>query len=173
MKILTESRFALVAAILSTLFCCVKSPLPADENPTLMPASERESLDERLEIASVRLAIRSQAVVVAKTERKLLGPNAGTSFKEVMDLEAKADAAEEQFTVAEKLRSEKLISDEEFFAKKQNLRSVRAKLDAFKTNLGSSGLQLAVKDEEIKLLELRVVLAETRLKQLRRRLRAK
>lgn len=127
------------------------------------------TLDERIEIAEQRLAIRRQEVAVAKAERQRLAGDTGQ--ERILVAKEKVDAARRQFTRAEELHREGLTHQVKVQQAENELRTAEAELTAHEAYHVARTHGHSVADTRIELLELRAKLAETRLEHLRKRAR--
>lgn len=147
----------------------------ADE-PKSQPATDKipgATLEEKIELAEIRLAIRLQKVEVAKAERRLLvRPTRSATEDQLAASKAKLVSAESNLKRLKTLHQEAIIGKQQVQRAEAERRAAEAEYAAREAGLETdvSG-QRAVQDERIKLLELRAKMAEARLNQLKSRLR--
>ncbi len=156
----------------------------ADE-PKSQPATNEipgVTLEEKIELAEIRLAIRLQKVEVAKAERRLLvRPTRSATEDQLAASKAKLVSAESNLKRLKTLHQEAIIGEQQVQRAEAVRRAAEAEYAAREAEAEyaarEAGLetdvsgQRAVQDERIKLLELRAKMAEARLNQLKSRLR--
>jgi len=145
----------------SGLFAQEAEPVNSNDTPS--------SLEDEIELAEIRLAIKMQGIEVAKAERQVL-------TKGIESASTIRDAAEEKLKAIEQLSERNIqlyasssISSSELqttLARKLDARMQFESRNAEYTNLSAN---LAVHDAKSELLHLRVKLAIAQLNQLKRR----
>ena len=129
------------------------------------------SIQDKIELAQIRLAIRLQEVQVAKAERRLLGAGAEGAVKTLKSKEQELLAREKDLLHLKDLQEKGLVALEKVQQAEQQYLAAAALVTTYRSSGDSYADKLAVHDEKIKLLELRAELARARLNQLKRQLK--
>jgi len=165
-----HSSLTIVAIAFAVLACSgtFHSAIPniqAQEATTNAGVASKPSLQDRIEILKIRLAIRLQEVQVAKkTERRLIARGTDNAAELL-------EAAEDKLLASLKERQdEESVDKVRIQAVESARRAAKNALVNYEENLSANADKLAVHDETIKLLELRAELTRTKLNQLQRRL---
>ena len=133
------------------------------------------SLQDKIELARIRLAIRLQEVQVAKAERPLLDPNADVANETLKAKEQELLAVETQLLRLKDLQKEGVVALEKVQEAEIRRLATAAQVEAYRSSSAAYSAayahKIAVHDEKLKLLELRAQLAKTRFDQLKRQLK--
>jgi hypothetical protein len=173
------SSLTIVAIAVGVIVCfgVFRPSIPntqAQEVTTDASVAYDSSIQDRIELAEIRLAIRLQDVQLAKTERRLLIAPATNDAEMLRAAKQKLLAAENRIASLDQ-EFEKdvpvgqdLVRVQAAELDRQAAKNILAKLGS---ELSANNDKLTVHDERIKLLELRAKLAQTKLNQLKRRLK--
>lgn len=174
-----RSTFSLKSALvtLSILVCLGTSDYAfpnalAQEAASVASGDTPPSLEDQIDLAEIRLAIRLQAVEFAKAERRILAPGPDGVFEMLIkDAEQKTlDAENEAFRLNE-FRGRGGVTEREVQNAGGKALEAMFERENLKGILATTDDKLAAQDAKIELWELRVKLAKAKLNQLKRQLK--
>jgi len=129
------------------------------------------SVQDKIELAQIRFAIRLQEVQVAKVERRLLGRGTEDADEMLRAKEKELLALENALSRVKALYEQGDVALERVQQAEVMRNAKVAELTACRSSNAAFADKIAVHDEKIKLLELRAELAKARLNQLKRQLK--
>jgi hypothetical protein len=140
----------------------------AQESPAGVSGASDSSIQDKLELAQIRLAIRLQEVEIAKVERRLLVTGSDGANEALNAKEQELMIADTQYTRLKEFHELGNIALEKLQEAEAKRLTALAEVASCRSNIAAHREKLLVHDETIKLLELRAQLAQTKLDQLKR-----
>lgn len=129
------------------------------------------SIEDKVELAEIHVAIRLQEVEVAKAERRLLVRGAEGASEMLKAKEQELIVAETQYSRLKEFHAQGNAALERLQDAEVKRLTAAAEVATCRSNIAAHDGTISVHDEKIKLLELRARLAQTKLDQLKRQLR--
>jgi hypothetical protein len=166
------NRFVVFCAILAVwIVPCVLNALSVAEDTTLK-ADRRNSatLREKWEIAKLRVEIRTQELAIAKIESQSEDLLQRASRQRILKAIQMHSALQAERVQLDKLVEKELAHEDRVKSFDLKLQAAQAEIEALEAEDRLRAINKRRKDAQVKLLELRVTMAEIRLSHLDRRL---
>jgi hypothetical protein len=166
------NRNIVFSAILTVCLvpCVLSAPSVGEDTNAKAARRNPETLREKWEIAKLRVEIRTQEWAIAKIEAESEDASQRALGQRILSASQKHNALQAERVQINKLVEKELAPEARVKSSDLKLQAAQAEIEAFEAEHRLRAINKRRKDAQVKLLELRVRMAQTRLGHLDRRL---